>query len=472
VPPLAAGYAALDGYAAVHDEAIARGATEDQADKAGFENGAAQGALAALPVPGLKYGGRLVDKLVEKPLLKFFAKGATTATTTAAYGAASQATSNLVAQQNYDPDRPLGQGVGNAALLSGTIGLAGHGLAAVNAARMGRGSAGLAARAASAPKADRTPRLPPETLSATRETGSDAAPRRGHAASSDSQPELDFDGLGAPTDRTLGANPRAPAAETNWRSSKTAHSGTPRMEQTTNIRGSTEAVRSRSEAASPAPSNSAGDFSDLGSPVTPTTEGGVEERAAPAPAGSPTDSRWTSNDLGSVVLEPLPQTAEPSPDAADLPDSVASDLNSRPVALRKTWRQRIREVLLGRTPDKFSRTGRHVVARMRTEGKIIGDGPLLRGNPHGLKLKLDDNTFVHIDGKIDMAHKVPAVSWWNETGIHHGAKSPEVRRFMLDPNNYELRHMGPNRSEGGKMKEIYKIPESLNVDGYGEMPDD
>lgn len=35
-------------------------------------------------------------------------------------------------------------------------------------------------------------------------------------------------------------------------------------------------------------------------------------------------------------------------------------------------------------PDKYSRTGREVVGRMRSEGLIQGDGPLLRGNPNNV----------------------------------------------------------------------------------------
>ena len=32
----------------------------------------------------------------------------------------------------------------------------------------------------------------------------------------------------------------------------------------------------------------------------------------------------------------------------------------------------------------------------------------------------------------DMAHLTDAVSWWNSTGRYYGAKSPEVREWMLD----------------------------------------
>ena len=39
-----------------------------------------------------------------------------------------------------------------------------------------------------------------------------------------------------------------------------------------------------------------------------------------------------------------------------------------------------------------------------------------------------------------MAHKVDAVSWWNSVGRKYGAKSKEVRKFMLNPDNYYLEH--------------------------------
>lgn len=57
-----------------------------------------------------------------------------------------------------------------------------------------------------------------------------------------------------------------------------------------------------------------------------------------------------------------------------------------------------------------------------------------------------------------MAHKTDAVSWWNKTGHKHGAKSKEVRKWMLDSKNYELDHFSINRSQGAKLGETYKPP--------------
>lgn len=108
----------------------------------------------------------------------------------------------------------------------------------------------------------------------------------------------------------------------------------------------------------------------------------------------------------------------------------------------------LRSQYMGATPDKYSATGAAVVERMRSDGLIVGDGPLLRGNPNGLQLITGD-TLLNIDSNVDMAHITDAVTWWNEIGRFFGAKSPEVREFMLNPNNYVLRQSSINRSEGG-----------------------
>jgi hypothetical protein len=57
-----------------------------------------------------------------------------------------------------------------------------------------------------------------------------------------------------------------------------------------------------------------------------------------------------------------------------------------------------------------------------------------------------------------MAHKIDAVSWWNSTGRNYGAKSKEVRTWMLDSDNYYLEHFSINRSQGAKLKETYLDP--------------
>ena len=105
---------------------------------------------------------------------------------------------------------------------------------------------------------------------------------------------------------------------------------------------------------------------------------------------------------------------------------------------------------MGRTPGKSSKTGKNVTERMKQEGKIRGYGSKL-------EFKASNNNWYPIR-QADMAHKVDAVTWWNKVGRKYGAKSKEVREFMLDPDNYYLEYYKINRSQGGKLKETYLPP--------------
>lgn len=135
--------------------------------------------------------------------------------------------------------------------------------------------------------------------------------------------------------------------------------------------------------------------------------------------------------------------------------ALGSNLGNVRVSLKP---KSLRDQYMGSTPDKFSRTGREVLERMRTEGKIQGEGDLLRGNPNNLKVQDRDGYWHRIDEKIDMAHTTDAVSWWNAFGKYKGAKAPEVRDFMLNSKNYELQPRSINRSEGGKLGQTYEPP--------------
>ena len=123
-----------------------------------------------------------------------------------------------------------------------------------------------------------------------------------------------------------------------------------------------------------------------------------------------------------------------------------------------------RRKLAGHTPSKYSRTGREVLERMRKEGLIQGDGPLVSGNPHNLKVLGPDKVWYNIDHTVDMAHNVDAVAWWNEKGRFKGARAPEVRQFMLDSKNYRLEPQSFNRSAGGKVRQTYLPPDLSNFD--------
>lgn len=105
---------------------------------------------------------------------------------------------------------------------------------------------------------------------------------------------------------------------------------------------------------------------------------------------------------------------------------------------------------VGRTPSKSSRTGRNVISQMTEEGKIKnvkGKVMFQAGDGEWYELKYGD-----------MAHKEDAVKWWNENGRRFGEKAPEVRQWMLDPDNYYIEHYSINRSEGAKIGETYKPP--------------
>ena len=108
----------------------------------------------------------------------------------------------------------------------------------------------------------------------------------------------------------------------------------------------------------------------------------------------------------------------------------------------------LRDEYMGRTPGKGSRTGREVIDRMRTEGKITGTGK-------NMQFKNSDGKWYPIKN-ADMAHKRDCVAYWNKTGRFHGAKSPQVRKWMLDSKHYELEHKKDNRSKGAKVGKTYK----------------
>lgn len=109
-----------------------------------------------------------------------------------------------------------------------------------------------------------------------------------------------------------------------------------------------------------------------------------------------------------------------------------------------------RNDLMGNTPSKSSATGKTVIERMTSEGKI-------RTN-NGMQEFMDSQGNWHPLSEADMAHKIDAVSWWNGTGRYYGAKSSVVRKFMLDPNNYYLEHYSINRSQGALLRQRYLPP--------------
>ncbi|WP_264294432.1 RHS repeat-associated core domain-containing protein, partial [Pseudomonas sp. EggHat1] len=114
------------------------------------------------------------------------------------------------------------------------------------------------------------------------------------------------------------------------------------------------------------------------------------------------------------------------------------------------WGWSCRLNYVGRTPSKNSKTGKAVIARMRTEGRIRGTGA-------NMKFKSSDGKWHNVK-YADMAHKTDAVSYWNKKGGFHGAKSKEVRAWMRDSDNYELEYFSHNRSKGASLGETYRDP--------------
>ena len=104
----------------------------------------------------------------------------------------------------------------------------------------------------------------------------------------------------------------------------------------------------------------------------------------------------------------------------------------------------------GKTPGKNSRPGKEVQERIRKEGT-------LKAGPDGMEFNSSDGEWYPIR-YADMSHKTDAVKWWNEKGREYGAKSKEVRDWMLDPDNYTLEHYSTNRSAGGRLPDRYKSP--------------
>jgi RHS repeat-associated protein len=115
----------------------------------------------------------------------------------------------------------------------------------------------------------------------------------------------------------------------------------------------------------------------------------------------------------------------------------------------------LRQQYLGRTPGKGSATGHSVISRMQSDHNLR----LVNGKAE--VRYVDPVTKVeswHPIKMTDMGHLTDAVKYWNTRGRYLGPKHPEVRRWMLDPANYELEPSGINRSRGAKLRERYLPP--------------
>lgn len=149
------------------------------------------------------------------------------------------------------------------------------------------------------------------------------------------------------------------------------------------------------------------------------------------------------------------QTDQAIAKVATVADNIATPPIAAPAGngvkvLRKL--KSLRKKYLGATPGKSSSTGEKVIARLRAEDKVrtdpaTGKVEFLAGDNKWYELKF-----------ADMAHKEDAVVWWNRLGRQYGERSPEVRTWMLEPDNYVLEHFSINRSAGAKLKIGYLPP--------------
>jgi HNH/ENDO VII superfamily nuclease with conserved GHE residues len=104
---------------------------------------------------------------------------------------------------------------------------------------------------------------------------------------------------------------------------------------------------------------------------------------------------------------------------------------------------------LGKTPGKGSKTGKEVFDRMfksKEARTIKGKKEFLDPGPPPVWRNIKE---------ADMGHIHDAVTYWNKTGRKHGAKSLQVRKWMLDSNNYKYEYYRTNRSKGAKLNQTY-----------------
>jgi hypothetical protein len=106
-----------------------------------------------------------------------------------------------------------------------------------------------------------------------------------------------------------------------------------------------------------------------------------------------------------------------------------------------------RPYYMGPTPSKGGPVGQAVIARMRAEGKILGDQVKYARDAAGNPLPPGQVKVYHIS-ECAMGHIIDAVTWWNSNGRFTGPQSSEVQKFMTDPDNYEIEPSGPNALRG------------------------
>jgi len=109
-----------------------------------------------------------------------------------------------------------------------------------------------------------------------------------------------------------------------------------------------------------------------------------------------------------------------------------------------------RDTFMGATPDRESGVGLEVQKQMREAGALVGEGVD--------RMVLGSDEKWYPISATDMGHKIAAVEYWNNVGRNFGPRSPEVRAFMNDANNYWLEPSSINRSNGASMGLTYLPP--------------
>ncbi|MCB0458288.1 MAG: hypothetical protein KDC91_11140, partial [Flavobacteriaceae bacterium] len=117
-----------------------------------------------------------------------------------------------------------------------------------------------------------------------------------------------------------------------------------------------------------------------------------------------------------------------------------------------------RGTFMGSNPSRNSSVGTAIKNRMKGEGtyKIEGNPPVeLIEYPKG------SGNWHPLD-TCDLSHEpVDAVTWWNTIGYKFGPRSPKVKEFMTNPNNYIFEPLSSNRGRGSRSNEEYRLPEKV-----------
>jgi hypothetical protein len=138
--------------------------------------------------------------------------------------------------------------------------------------------------------------------------------------------------------------------------------------------------------------------------------------------------------------------------AVKRPD-VAHDVIEAP----RKW---TREEIFGKTPSKYSRTGREVRQRMRGEGRLEtrNDGQDYFFDRRTQQWYPVDSAATH------MGHRHDAVTWWKEGGHHFAPRSPEIEAWWQRSANYEFEYGPANSSAGAGLGEEYVAPSEDPID--------